>query len=160
MGLLTGAPEEGSPDSGPGFGIYIYRTAMPRARMGVWTSFPLLSLAGMAPPPITSNPVEIARWDLKQTLFTMIENGLATQRLAERIEDPADAGVGRLLATIPLVASVHFQEKGLSRDCFRRVGVPPKMGRGGRLEIAYSLHPLLAARGSNYATHTGDHPLR
>ena len=63
------------------------------------------------PPPITSNPVEIARWDLKQTLFTMIENGLATQRLAERIEGPADAGVGRLLATIPLVASIHFQEK-------------------------------------------------
>ena len=41
----------------------------------------------------------------------MIENGLATARLADRIEGPATAGVGRALAAVPLVARVHFQEK-------------------------------------------------
>jgi hypothetical protein len=63
------------------------------------------------PPPIASNPVEIARWDLNQTLFTMVENGLAAARLADRIEGGASAGLGRAFLAVPFMVRVHFQEK-------------------------------------------------
>jgi hypothetical protein len=63
------------------------------------------------PPPIASDPVEIARWDLDQTLFQVIENGLTMARLAERIGGDNDASTGRLLVGLALLTPSHFQEK-------------------------------------------------
>jgi len=63
------------------------------------------------PPPIASEPAEIARWDLNQSLFLMIENNLAMARLGDRISGETSTSVSRgILAMIPATA-VHFQER-------------------------------------------------
>jgi hypothetical protein len=62
------------------------------------------------PPPIASNPVEIARWDLNESLFGIIENGLATARLSNRI-DINSTGVGSGLVALALLVPSHFKER-------------------------------------------------
>ena len=58
------------------------------------------------PPPIASEPVEVARWDLNQNVFRMVEGNLALGRLSEKIEGGNDAGLTRtVLALIPAIAA-------------------------------------------------------
>ena len=63
------------------------------------------------PPPVTSDLVEIGRWDLNQTVFSMAERHSSLLKLAEKVEGKNSLSVGRALAALLIALPGTSQQR-------------------------------------------------